>query len=330
MSDGFFYEWERKDTLGQQVQHFVNVTDGHLNPFAYKDNTFKGENDRNNRYPYVPTSWTIPMEYYGSIVCYLMILIVARADIFFTRSLIIGSTALYAAHRGSWWSSNFLIGMLLADRTLEQKSKRAQGLSEKPRTSVGRRILHDTFFFSLFLFGTYLSGAPPQKIQFDFAPVPRVGYEWLYAITPPFVLFRFLEPVRWWWFWCGNLTVVGISQVSWLRAVFNSKFCQWLGKLSFALYLIHALVISALSRPLNGLFSHWTANKALLCFLQFVVQTPLVIMMSTLVERFVDRPSIEFAKWVEGKVFQPSRSVKLADAAEAREEQEMVALIPPV
>lgn len=337
MSDGFLYPTERKDTFYLQFKHFVNSTDEHFNPFAYKDNTAKNENDHNNRYAYVPTSWTIPMEYYGSLVCYLMVLAISRVDVFLTRCFILSSMALYSAHRGSWWSSNFLIGMLIADWMIERKdNKGTNNLNEKSHGGrLGRRIIHDGSFFILFLFGTYLSGAPPKVISYDFNPVPRVGYEWLYKITPPFMMFRFLEPVRWWWYWVGNLTVLGISQVSWLRAIFDTKFCQWLGKLSFALYLVHALVISILSAPLNSLFvSLRVENKAVLCLLQFVVQTPCIVMLSTVVERYVDRPSINFARWIEGKAFTPKRSVELELGArsEARDGdgQEMVALIPPV
>jgi peptidoglycan/LPS O-acetylase OafA/YrhL len=222
--------------------------------------------------------------------------------------------------------------MLIADWTIERKgSKSNNNLNEKPRKITPRRIIHDASFFFLFLIGTYLSGAPPQTINYDFHPVPRVGYEWLYKITPPFNMFRFLEGVRWWWYWVGNLTVLGISQVSWLQAIFNSKFCQWLGKLSFALYLVHALVISALSGPLEGVFtSLGVENAALLCFLQFVVQAPLIAMLSAVVERCIDRPSIRFARWIEGLAFRPKSSVELGVRREARHGQEMVALIPPV
>ena len=208
--------------------------------------------------------------------------------------------ALYSAHRGSWWSSNFLIGMLIADWTIERKGNKASNnLNEKASGSqLGRRIIHDGSFFLLLLFGTYLSGAPPKVINYDFNPVPRVGYEWLYKITPPFMIFRFLEPVRWWWYWVGNLTVLSISQVSWLRAIFNTKFCQWLGKLSFALYLVHAIVISIFSAPINSIFvSLGVENKAVLCLFQFVVQTPIIVVLSTLVERYIDRPSINFAEY---------------------------------
>ena len=73
-------------------------------------------------------------------------------------------------------------------------------------------------------------------------------------------------------------------------------------------------------------------NKAVLCLFQFVVQTPIIVVLSTLVERYIDRPSINFARWIEGKAFAPKRSVELELGArrEAGDGQEMVALIPPV
>lgn len=321
MSDGFLFPDERKQTLGLQIQHFVNATDEHFNPFAYKDNYRPV-----NRYGYVPTSWTIPMEYYGSLVCYLMVLAVSRVEMYLTRCLILSIAALYSVHRGSWWTSNFLSGMLIADWMIERKSRP----SLSGRLSPGRRTIHDGFFFILVLFATYLSGAPPKILPYDFNPVPRVGYEWLYKTCPSFVWFRFDEKIRWWWYLSGNFTVFGISQVSWLRATFSSRFCQWLGKLSFSLYLVHALVISALSRPLEGLFKHLTETEGLLCLLQFSVQTPLIIMLSAVVERYIDRPSISFARWLEGKAFQSTQSEKLAEMPPESDGEEMQALMHPV
>ena len=330
LSDGFLFPQERKETWQLQIQHFYNATDEHLNPLAYKDNSYKNINDQNNRYAYVPTSWTIPMEYYGSLACYLMILAISRVHNFSNRAFIICFMAFYSAHRGCWWVSNFLVGMLIADWTIEKKGRKARHFDDPDGRRRRHRILKDGFYFLLFAFGVYVSGAPPKNMSFDFAPVPRVGYEWMYEMTPPFTLFRFVEPIRWWWALCGNLIVLGISQVSWLQNIFTSRFCQWLGKLSFALYLVHALIVSTMSKPLNEILMPFTENKVVLCFLHFCIQTPMVLILSTAVERYIDRPSVRFAKWIEGKAFQAGERLESRDVLEARDRREMVALIPPV
>jgi peptidoglycan/LPS O-acetylase OafA/YrhL len=316
MTDGFIFPEERKDTLGDQIIHFINATDSAFNAFAYKSD------GRTNHYTYVPTAWTIPYEYYGSIVCYLMILAISRVDIFLTRLSILGIVALYSIHRGCWWVSNFVIGMIIADWSIEQKHR------QPPAIPISRmwRVLHDTFYCILVLFGLYLSGAPPKVIAFDFHPVPRVGYEWLYKFSPRFAIVQIDESIRFWWYMCGNLVVLGVSQVSWLRYLFTSKFCRWLGQISFALYLVHEIIISALSLPLNGVIEMTTENKILICLWQFCVQTPLIVFLSAVVERWIDRPSIQFARWLEGLAF--AEKVEVERTGESG--HEMVGLISSV
>ena len=51
--EGFLYPGTRKDTWYQQLVHFLEDTDQHLNPFRYESTL----------YSYVPISWTIPLEY---------------------------------------------------------------------------------------------------------------------------------------------------------------------------------------------------------------------------------------------------------------------------
>ena len=297
MTDGFLYPEEVKDTWMQQLVHLGNATDGHINPFVYKDNYVT-----NNRYAYVPTSWTIPMEYYGSIVCYLMVMIVSRIDAFRIRCIFTGGTALYALHRGSWWTSNFLVGMLIADYTIDQRSRTNVNSSKRDVQSL-QTILHNAIFSTLCLVGFYLAGMPPQFQQFDFNPKPKPGYEFLYKLFPPWILFEHDEESRWYWYWSGNLTFFGISQVSWLRAIFGSRVCQWLGKLSFSLYLVHAAVIAMLSRPLQSLAAKLWDHKGFICFFEFSIETPLIFVLSGVVERYIDQRSVRFAKWLEEQCF---------------------------
>ena len=60
-----------------------------------------------------------------------------------------------------------------------------------------------------------------------------------------------------------------------------------------------------------------------------MVQTPLIFMLSAAAERWIDRPSINFARWIEGKAFQPARSVEIPEMTEASNGHEMVGLMQP-
>nr|POE90215.1 hypothetical protein CFP56_20682 [Quercus suber] len=316
----FAYQWEVYNNFGKQLVHFITSTDAHLNPFMYADT-----NPSKNRYAYVPSSWTIPMEYYGSLVVYLMTLVIARVEIFAYRCAIIGSLSLYALHQGSWWTSLFLNGMLLADTVLEQKSraenKKVSFVDEdKAYKARFKRVLWDALFFGLFCVGYYIMGVPPKTLSFDFNPVPREGYEFLYPLIPNFDAFRIADRTRWLWYWSGMFTVVGISQVSWLRVIFETKFFQWLGKLSFMLYLVHPAVIAALGPYLKPIAESLTSSKALLTGFEFVVFVPIIFSLSALAERWIDQPSVTFARWVE-RIVTKEAEVPLAMQQEFAEEQ---------
>lgn len=322
----FAYPWEIQENIGKQIVHFITQTDAHLNPYMYAD-----ANPSKNRYAYVPSSWTIPMEYYGSLIVYLMTLVIARVEIFTYRVGILGMVSLYALHQGSWWTSLFINGMLLADTTLEQKSrtenkKIAFHDTDKALSSRARRVLWDAMFFALFCCGYYMMGTPPKTLSYDFNPVPRVGYEFLYPLIPNYEIFRMADTTRWIWYWSGMFTVVGISQVSWLRVIFESKFCQWLGKLSFMLYLVHPAVIAALGPGLRDIANTFTDNAGVECFFEFFILLPIILAFAALTERYVDQPSVKMARWIENFITREA-VVPLAMQQESAEEQIPLATI---
>lgn len=291
LTNGFMYPDEVSPTIWSQMGHFVNNTDHHINPFDYRGGMVE------NRYVYVPSAWTIPMEYYGSIVCYILMMVVSRMENYLYRCIVIIGMWLYALHQGSWWTSNFLFGMWLADHTLEQKSRAGTKAS-------GRKGFLLILYWAIFVFGFYLSGMPPDIIAFDMSPAPKVGYMWLYELYPPMALIKIPERARWYWYWSGNLTFLGVCKLPHLQKLFNTKFCQWLGKISFSMYLVHAIVISILGGPLQGFIKGFTDHKGVICLFEFVPTVPVVIVLSGLVERYMDQPSVRFSKWLEGKAFQ--------------------------
>ena len=318
--DGYVYDFEVKDSWHMQFVHLVNATDDHINPFMYPD-----YNPSHNRYAYIPPSWTIPLEYQGSIAAYLLVMILSRVEFYKVRCAILAGMAIYSLHRGAWWTSNFVVGMLLADYQLGRQSTGSKPTTRDNRVLV---VLHNICYVVMFCIGFYLAGLPPDHIEYDFDPKPKPGYETLYKFYPPFYAFRIQDKTRWYWYWSGTFTVLSISQLSWMRFVLDTKFCQWLGKLSFSLYLIHASIIAALSTPLQDLITKMTENKAVLCLLEFITLTPLIFIVSGVVERYVDRPSVRFAKKVEQYLWR-ERPLEQEELPLASRDVEMEALLVP-
>ncbi len=289
--DGYIYSPEVMSSWYKQFVHLFTAIDDHLNPFMDP-----AHNPASNRFAYIPPSWTIPIEYQASIVIYVLVMILSRTELFRTRCIILGGMALYSLHRGAWWTSNFIVGMLLADCILEQQSRASKSTARGNKT---HGITRNACFFMLFGFGFYLAGIPPEHLMSDLEPKPKPGYDIFYKLYPSSYIFQGTEEARWWWYWSGTFTVISISQLSSIRTILNTKFCQWLGKLSFSLYLIHAAVIGALITPLDNFISPITTNKALLALSNFCILAPIIFALSGVVEKYIDRPSVRFAKKVE-------------------------------
>lgn len=317
--DGYVYESEVMDSWHNQFIHLLNATDDHINPFMYPDT-----NPSHNRFAYIPPSWTIPMEYQGSIAVYLLIMIVSRIEFFWTRSVILGGMAFYSLHRGAWWTSGFVVGMLLADYQLGQQITTSKSTIGKDRNIF--RVVHTVFYVLVFCMGFYLAGIPPDHVLFDWDPKPKPGYEIFYKLYPPYYLFRIGEPVRWYWYWSGTFTVVSISQLPLLRAVLDTRFCQWLGKLSFSLYLVHSAIIAALGTPLQGMIATVTENKGIQCMVEFAVLAPIIFILSGVVERYIDQPSVRLAKRIEQYLWR-ERPAAQEELSLASRDVEMVGLL---
>lgn len=98
---------------------------------------------------------------------------------------------------------------------------------------------HKTSLSYLLLFcGLYLGGAPAFGRDIDvFRDAP--GWHYLSYLRPSAVF----NPKAFYLFWAGLFTVVAIPNIRWLKSFFELRSIQYLGKISFAFYLIHGPVL---------------------------------------------------------------------------------------
>ena len=71
---------------------------------------------------------------------------------------------------------------------------------------------------------------------------------------------------------------------------------QFLGQISYTLYLVHMLIVDWLMRDTYNYFVdelHYPAEDAVIMI--FLIFTPLLLLISWILEVLVDRPSKEFA-----------------------------------
>jgi peptidoglycan/LPS O-acetylase OafA/YrhL len=91
-----------------------------------------------------------------------------------------------------------------------------------------------------------------------------------------------------------------------VQALFLTRPVRYLGRISFALYLVHGLGNRTIGKwLLNGSWDYigkegyWPYNISVI--VATVAYFPIAIWLSDIFWRGVDLPSIELAKWVEAK-----------------------------
>ncbi|KAK0741115.1 hypothetical protein B0T18DRAFT_419483 [Schizothecium vesticola] len=109
---------------------------------------------------------------------------------------------------------------------------------------------------------------------------------------------RYWQSVGAWLF----VLAVGRSE-AWKRGVFNTAPVQYLGRISYALYLMHGPVMHTLGYAIERAVWGWTGTEGWAYDAGFVLSAmmvvPLVLWVSDVWWRAVDKPVVRFAKWVE-------------------------------
>jgi peptidoglycan/LPS O-acetylase OafA/YrhL len=129
-------------------------------------------------------------------------------------------------------------------------------------------------------------------------------------------------------FWASAFLVASIPRISWLKAFFEMRFNQYLGRISYALYLVHGPVLWTLGDRLylaagfaresnvEGLvdwINIWPLPKGGPLGLEpaflilHVILLPFTLWVAEVVTKLFDKPSIRFAQWAYRKVVAPVR-----------------------
>ena len=144
------------------------------------------------------------------------------------------------------------------------------------------------------------------------------------------MLFKLKPQAVWdvkWFFltWAAILTVASIPRLPLLKRFFETRLCQYLGRISFALYLVHGVVIWVLADRLyaavgfkKGGHTHipqWV-NKFPLAMngpmgfeLAFwavqLINIPATFYFAEVVTKLFDEPSVRFSNWLYQKTLAP-------------------------
>jgi len=265
--------------------------------------------------PYDGHLWTIPIEYHGSLIIFLTLLCVAKLRPWL-RLLALAGFVLYAIWDSHWEVFLFLSGTLFCELHFLQASSSPSSADATPSlladlwndlTSVlpaipkaHRKLALHALSITITLFATHLLCFP------DEVAATSPGYRTLIALTPRRNSTEALT--QRFWLAIGAFLLVGTMNFSpLLQRPFTTAFAQYLGKISFALYIVHGPVLYTLGmKMLLPPYKGWAAGDgrmhyALLAAGAWIVDLLVAVWAADVFWREVDAKAVVFAGWVARK-----------------------------
>jgi peptidoglycan/LPS O-acetylase OafA/YrhL len=250
---------------------------------------------------YNPHLWTIPVEFRSSIVLFVTILATSRL-VSVVRMSLVGGLIWFCMRWGRWDVVHFLFGMIMAELDL------INGTWERPSTEEKQpspdnpkkykfRISDRKWWISIFVFGLYLGSSP--NTGYKWTPF----YMWLSKLTPK----TYPEPHRFPQTLGAVLIVFSINRSKDIQKLFVNPLSQYLGKISFAFYIVHGPILHSLGYSLMP--NIWSVvgketdfQYCLGFFIGWLICLPLSIWAGDVYWRAVDIPSVKFARWLEDRL----------------------------
>ncbi|KAL4959063.1 acyltransferase family protein [Aspergillus stella-maris] len=256
-------------------------------------------------------AWSIPVEFRGSITVYTVLLAFSRIR---TGPRLCGYLLLifyFLYIADGWFCALFVAGTLLCEFDL------AARLDESPAILNKLRPWKKPIFYALFATSIYLGGVPSHSSDIK---ILRDSPGWRYlAVLKPQAVFDY----KWFYlFWAATLLVASVAQIARLRTFFEHPFNQYLGRVSFAFYLVHGPVLWVLGDRLYAAVgwargSHPTSCPGWIDRLPLprigplgmevsflaphLILLPVTLWLAEVVTRVVDGPSVQFASWLYAK-----------------------------
>lgn len=234
-------------------------------------------------YAYDSHLWTIPIEFRASMILFVFLTCVSR---FKPRLRLAISCALwaYCMWCDKWPVALFICGMCFADISLGSRP-------QLHRTKSYRRLFYT---LPLLMLGLFLLSFPIRNGN------KTPGYIWLSLVTQNHTSWHTIGAM---------LAFLVLHNSVELQSVFITPFSEYLGKISYALYLVHGPALHSFGYGTVSFIWSIFGKETMIqyqggLFLGFVLVASVVFWWSDVFERLVDRPTVQLARWLylKGKI----------------------------
>ncbi|KAK4612346.1 O-acetyltransferase PaAT-1 [Fulvia fulva] len=232
-------------------------------------------------------TWSIAFEFRGSMVIYTSLLAFRHL----TTAFRILAQALLTSYflwlvDGPYYAC-FTAGLLLADID-------TQHLSTQVPPTICR--LTSYLIIPLFLLALHLAGVPTHQPE-------DISY---LRSSPGWYILSYLTPSNYsvfYHFWSAVLLIVTIPRLPVIRKILESKGCQYLGRISYSLYLVHGPILWSLGDAVYGALGCIDGQGGIFGLERRVLLAQCVLLLGTIgvaevCTRVVDGNSVRFSKWL--------------------------------
>ncbi|CAK7232129.1 hypothetical protein SCUCBS95973_008158 [Sporothrix curviconia] len=250
--------------------------------------------------------WSIPFEMRGSMMVFILMLAIYRATNV-ARHVIMISLGFYFLYIvDGYYCCMFMAGVYLC--YLDLLAKRG----ELPDWIARKKAHKYRYILPLFALGMYLAGVPSQRNDLQLLR-SNPGWYYLSFLKPQAVF----DP-KWFYLTFAAFFIVGsVPHLAPIKRFFEGRFCQYLGRISYSLYLVHGPVISSIGDRVYAMTGwyrkvedhekllEWWINRAYLpksgpmgLELSFlapqIIIFPVTFILANMVTRYIDEPAVRW------------------------------------
>ncbi|KAI1611816.1 acyltransferase family-domain-containing protein [Exophiala viscosa] len=264
-------------------------------------------------------TWSIPVEFRGSIVVYTALQAFSRCRRNARLWSEIGLILYFMYIVDGSFCALFVAGMLLCDLDLLEQG------GDLPHFFRKMAWCQSYLFYGLFIISLYLGGSPSYSSDIH---VLRESPGWYYlSLLKPQAVFDY----KWFYlFWASTSFVASVQRITWLKSFFETRFNQYLGRISFAFYLVHGPLLWSVGHRLYAAVG-WTKDSQainipgwisivplpkigpfgleLSFLLPHLILLPLTLWVAEMATTLIDEPSVRFPQWLYGRTL--ARAAKL-------------------